>query len=451
MSELKISISGVRGIWNESLTFEVLFKYLNAFANFLLKRKAKKILVGRDGRITGGLILNLTNYVITSYGIDVYDGGIIPTPTVLFEVRRGRFDGGLIITASHNPEEWNALKFVSGKGYFFSESELNELLSYIDLKFEPVQYKKVGKQFNYGDICKFHIDSILKHIDSDVIRAKSFKVVLDPVNSAGGEITFELLNKLGCNVVMVNGEVNGFFGRKPEPTPENLTHLKKIVLKNRATIGFAQDPDADRLVIVDENGNVLSEEFTLALCVKHILSMQKGDVVINLSTSMMSEEIAKSYGCKCYRTKVGEANVVEGIVRYKAIIGGEGNGGVIYPQINLARDSLTGIAIILEMLALNGKKISEEVSSLPKFFMKKDKISVSKNWKEISERVYNYLCKDFSDISVIDGLWANFKGNKKGWIHIRPSNTEPVIRIIGESEDEALLESVFLKIRELCF
>ncbi len=450
MSDLKVSISGVRGIWGESLTHEVLFKYLNAFANFLLKRRAKKILIGRDGRITGGLILNLANYIFNSYGIDVYDCGISPTPTVLFSVKKIGFDGGLIITASHNPEEWNALKFVSNKGIFLTESELKELSSYLDNEFKPSNYKEVGKYILSKDISLKHISSILRHIDFESIRQRKFKVVLDPVNSAGSFITPRLLEDFGCKVITVNEEVTGFFNRKPEPTPENLKHLKNIVLNKKADIGFAQDPDADRLVVIDEKGNVLNEEFTLALCVKHLLSKNPGNVVINLSTSMMSEVIASQYNCKCYRTKVGEANVVEGIIKYKAVIGGEGNGGVIYPLINLARDSLVGISIILEMLAINNTTISYEAFRLPHFIMKKDKLSLSKNWKEIKELVYNYLSKNFININEEDGLRAELKDNNKGWIHIRPSNTEPILRIIGESDNEDLLEKIFCEIKALC-
>ncbi|MGC8771304.1 MAG: phosphoglucosamine mutase [Brevinematia bacterium] len=446
MEELKVSVSGVRGIWGKSLTFDVLLNYIKAFAIYLKKRDAKKILVARDGRITGDIIVNLTTAVINSYGIDVHYGGILPTPTLLLGVRES-FDGGIIITASHNPEEWNALKFVKKDGTFTLQEDIDQIISYLNFPFEQISYNKVGKFYLTDEVFNLHINKILNNIDVESIRKKGFKVVIDPVNSAGGKITTRLLERLNCDVKIINGEINGFFGRKPEPKPENLKETGEKVKFYNADIGFAQDPDADRLVIIDENGNVLSEELTLALAVKHILSRKKGNVVVNLSTSMMCDVIASNCGCKCYRTKVGEANVVEGIKKYNAVIGGEGNGGVIYPEINIARDSLTGIALILEMLALSNRKISEISMEVPVFVMKKE--TLSKNWELLYNKLDNFFTTNFIDINRDDGLWGRFE-DANGWIHLRPSNTEPIIRIIGEAENEKILTDYFNRIKEIC-
>ncbi len=446
MDELKVSISGIRGIWGKSLTIKVLTEYLNAFGIYLKKRNAKKILIVRDGRNTGDIIVNLSVAIMNALGIDVYYGGISPTPTLLLGVRELGFDGGIIITASHNPEEWNALKFVKSDGTFTLQSDIDEINSYLSCSFDVVDYKNVGKFYNTDSVNELHINKIIKNIDVDRVKKRRFRIVLDPVNSAGSIITRRLLELLNCEVDVINGEVNGFFSRKPEPKPENLKYIASRVKSIKADVGFAQDPDADRLVVVDERGEVLSEELTLAMVVKHILSKNKGNVVVNLSTSMMCDIIAESYGCKCYRTKVGEANVVDGILRYNAIIGGEGNGGVIYPTINLARDSLTGIALILEMLAVNDKKVSEIKRQIPELIIKKE--TLSKNWKIVYNKLEKYFKENFVEINTEDGLWGKFK-DKKGWIHLRPSNTEPIIRIIGESEDENILEVSFSSIRKI--
>ncbi|MCX7820627.1 MAG: phosphoglucosamine mutase [Brevinematales bacterium] len=446
MSELKVSVSGVRGIWGSSLKFDTLLNYIKSFAIYLKKRDSKKILVARDGRITGDIIVNLITAIFNSYGIDVYYGGILPTPTLLLGVRELGFDGGIIVTASHNPEEWNALKFVKNDGTFTLQSDIDEIISYLDLPLEQVQYNKVGKFVITDKVLDLHLDKIIKNIDLESIRKRNFKVILDPVNSAGCKITTKLLELLNCDVKIINGEVNGFFSRKPEPKPENLKSTGEQVKFYKADIGFAQDPDADRLVIIDENGEVLSEELTLAFAVKHILSKKRGNVVVNLSTSMMCDEIASEFGCLCYRTKVGEANVVEGIKKYNALIGGEGNGGVIYPEINMARDSLTGIALILEMLANTSKKISEITKEMPYFIMKKE--TLSKNWGLLYNKYEDFFDKNFIYLNKEDGLWGRLK-NCKGWIHLRPSNTEPIIRVIGEADNYEILSSYFEEIKKI--
>lgn len=447
--ELKVSISGIRGVWGRSLLPEVIFNYVKAYLIFLKKRNSKRVLIGRDGRITGKAISFLCSSLGISAGFDVCDCGIIPTPSLLLGVRVKKFDGGIIITASHNPEEWNALKFVKKGGFFLNNEEMEELKGYLNYPFPECDYKEVGSYDFTSEIEDLHIEAILKKVDVELIRSKKFKVVVDPVNSAGAEITKRLLEALGCDVTIINGEITGLFGRVAEPNPESLTELGRIVRERNADVGFAQDPDADRLVVVDENGNILSEEFTLPLCVNYILSEKKGDVVINLSTSMKSELIAKRYGVKCHRTAVGEANVVAGILSTKAVIGGEGNGGVIYPEMNLCRDSLSGIAIILESMAKSGRSVSSLSKELPETYMEKRKINTSA-WEEFRKRGIEYFNINKFNITEVDGIRGEYEtGEIKCWLHIRPSNTEPVIRIIGESTEKEFLKNHIDKICDI--
>jgi phosphomannomutase len=444
MSELKVSVSGIRGVWADSLTLETLRDYTQAFARYIRTHNGSKILMGRDARPTGKMIAAYCASILNAMGVTVIDTGIVPTPTVLFGVRKNNLAGGIIITASHNPVEWNALKFVKKGGVFTGEADLAEIKGYLGQPIREAAYNRIGECFMDDQISDAHIEAVLKHVDRDAIAAKNFVVVLDPVNSAGSLIGQWLLIKLGCKVKVVNGEMTGRFERGTEPTPQNLTHLEAIVREAGADIGFAQDPDADRLVLIDETGKVLSEELTLALAVEAVLSKKKGDVVINMSTSRVIEEIAKRHGCKTFRTKVGEANVVEGIEGHKAVIGGEGNGGVIYPAINIGRDSLVGIGLVLELMAKRGKKLSELVAELPKMEMIKEKFEVKGDFAKLLPAVR----AAFPDAGVndLDGLRFDFPDR---WVHVRASNTEPVVRIIGEGSDTAALKADFEKIGKI--
>ncbi len=448
---LKVSVSGIRGIWGESLTLEELLKYTRAFGQMLRKRaetKRPRVLIGRDGRKTGPMIVSYVSSILNSLGIDVIDTGLVPTPTVLFGVREWDLDGGVIVTASHNPIEWNALKFVVRGGTFTTEQDLAEILEMMNAPAFHASWNQTGTTTTTNDIAQAHIERILAHIDVAAIQQSRFTVVLDPVNSAGGPITTKLLTSLGCRVIGINTEVTGNFARIAEPTPANLSHLPDIIRREKADIGFAQDPDADRLVVIDEHGRILSEEWTLALAVRHILSQNPGPVVVNLSTSLLSEMFARTYNQPCYYTKVGEANVVEGMKKYQARIGGEGNGGVIYPTMNLGRDSLVGIALILESLALSGKTLSALVADFPRLYSIKEKFSKITEVSSLAKT----LAKHYPDatINTIDGVRMDLsRGNDRLWVHIRPSNTEPIMRLIGESTDELWLTSVVSEIHSL--
>jgi phosphomannomutase len=443
----KLNVSGYRGIWGKDLDEKIAFEFGLTFARTVKKRGGRKILIGRDARKTGSQIFKAIKSAAEKERLKIEYAGIIPTPSMLLLVKKLSLDGGIMITASHNPPEYNGLKFINKNGFFTTQEENEEIegnrknLTEEEKKFSQIEDKK--EIYDNSNFRKIHIDEILKNIDADLIRSKKFKVAHDPINSAGSIITKELLEELGCEVFQINEEQNGEFAHEPEPLAKNLGQLAEAVLKSKAEIGFAQDPDADRLVLVNEKGEILNEEYTLALTVKSVLSKSPTDVVVNISTSRISEDLANACGRKVFKTKVGEPNVVKKMMETGVLIGGEGNGGVIYSKINLARDSLVGIALILELMAKEDKKISEIADNLPKYFMKKDKIIFSGDLNFL----FNNLKRKFKDASVntLDGI--RFDWLDSSWIHIRPSNTEPIVRIIGEAKGENRINTIFNQVR----
>ena len=439
----KIGISGYRGVWGKDLNEEITFKYSLAFAKIIKKRGGNKVLIGRDARPTGSLMLKAVKSALKKENLQYEYAGIIPTPSVLLLVKKLSFDAGIMITASHNPKEYNGLKFIMKDGLFPIQQEIEEIENQKSGLGKECEYLvdtvEESEDFNNTKFRKIHIEEVLKNIDVDLIKSKKFKVALDPINSTGSVITKELLLELGCEAFVINEKQNGEFAHIPEPRPENLIEIGKAVLQSKSDIGFAQDPDADRLVVVDEKGKVLSEEYTLPIVIKSVLNKKKGAVVINLSTSNTSEDVALSFGSKVYRTKPNDSDVIQKIIETSAVIGGEGHGGVIYPKINLAEDSLVGVGLILELLAKENRKISEIAETLPKYISKKDKIPFSENLDSIYEKIK----EKFSDAKVneLDGL--RFDWSDRSWIHIRPSNTEPIIRIYGEAKTEDRIKSLF--------
>jgi len=448
---LKVSVSGIRGIWGESLTLDVLRAYTEAFGRWLLARaggRRVRVLLGRDGRKTGPLIAAYVSSLLNAMGIDVLDAGLIPTPSMLFGVREWDLDGGIIITASHNPIEWNALKFVVRGGTFTTESDLREILALMDQPLVSASWREIGRTEPTSALMQAHLERVLSIVDREAIRGKHYTVILDPVNSAGGPITTALLEALGCRVVGVNTEITGEFGRVAEPTPASLSHLPELIRLHRADVAFAQDPDADRLVIADEQGRILSEEWTLAIAVRHVLKRTPGPVVVNLSTSLINEIFASQAGQPCFYTRVGEANVVEGIRTHQAVIGGEGNGGVIYPRANLGRDSLVGIALTLEAMAVSGQSLSALVADFPTLYSVKEKLASTMDMGELSRR-FSDLFPD-GKISTLDGVRVDLaRGNHRLWVHVRSSNTEPITRLIGESTDRDWLRETISHIKTL--
>jgi phosphomannomutase len=386
--------------------------------------------------------------VLALCGCNVIDLGVVPTPTVEIMVRDLQAQGGVVISASHNPIEWNAFKLIDKNGMFLNQSQISTFFTMMERKDNHVLYKRWNK---IGTIEKnftadaTHIAKVCSQLTLHQIKRKKFKVALDSVNGAGSEITQALLKKMKARCIPVHCHLTGTFPRIAEPLPENLKDLSEAVKASNADIGFAQDPDADRLAIVDEHGNPIGEEYTLALVTEHLLSKKIGPVVVNLSTSKAVEDIATKYNAPFYRSRVGEINVVETMRKKKARIGGEGNGGVISPEINFGRDSLAGIGYILEMMAERGQSLSELVKELPQYSMKKGKVSFE---KAALKKIYASVKKEFKKdkISEIDGMRIDFNEHlqfKGGWVHLRPSNTEPVFRIIAEGIDQTQVKVIY--------
>ncbi len=449
----KLSVTGYRAIWGQDLNEQIAFEYVRAFAKFVKQNGGKKVLIGRDARQAGPMIFASAKSAFEKEGIEVTYAGILPTPTMLLLVKKLNFDGGVMITASHNPIEYNGVKFIVPGGRLTNAQETSQIQSLYDTltdeekilekNLEIIDDNKVDNR----EFRKIHIDEILKNIDVEIIKDKHFKVALDPINSGGSIITQEMLKELGCTVHTINGEMTGDFAHRPEPLPENLGQIAQATKESSSDIGFAQDPDADRLVVVNEKGEVVSEEATLVLAIKNVLSKEKGDIVINLSTSRMGQDLAESLGRKVYRTNIGEANVVQKLLETGAPIGGEGSSGAIYPKINTARDSLVGIALILELLARENNqkptKISEIVESLPHYFLKKENFKLETLGADTLSTIYTRLKHIFKDGTLNESDGLKFDFDDKSWIHIRPSNTEPIIRIFGEAKTEERLDALF--------
>lgn len=437
------SVSGIRGIVGETMTPELVTAVGRAFAAFV---KGGTVVVGRDSRRTGGAISLGLQSALMLAGCDVVDIGIVPTPTVQLVVEELGAKGGIVISASHNPIEWNAFKLVGPSGLFLNEKEIAKFFALLEADFRYPRWSGTGSLTRYDDSHMLHIKKVCDVIDVKAVKKRKFKVVLDSVNGAGAVITPRLLEELGCTVVPLNCDCTGTFPRGAEPVPENLTMLSEKVREVKADIGFAQDPDADRLAIVDETGRPIGEEYTIALVTEHLLSKQPGRVVINLSTTKAVEAIASRYGAKVKRTKVGEINVADEMRKRRARIGGEGNGGVISPEVHLGRDSLAGIGYVLEMLAARKATVSAAVASLPQYTMKKGKVPVA--GKPDTSALFDALRQEFKNetITDIDGLRIDFIRHEKfrdGWVHLRSSNTEPVFRIITEGRDSAHAAQIY--------
>lgn len=442
----QLTVSGYRGIWGDTLTEEIAKKYARAYLSFIVTETGKTnptIILARDGRESGPILLTTVKNELVTHGARVIDTGLTATPIALFLVKAEKTDGAVIITASHNPIEYNGLKFVSMSGAFTTKTEVEKIKLFFEQN--ALVPTNGGESIDGESLYKKHSAAILQNIDAELIRSKKFKVALDPINSVGSFATPELLSSLGAEVSVINGEPNGKFAHEPEPLPKNLGALAELVKEKKCDIGFAQDPDGDRLVICDENGVIPSEEVMLALCIKAIMQKTPGTVVVNLSTSNMSEDIVRALGGDVFRSPVGEANVVERMMTTDAIVGGEGGGGIIWPKVNMARDSFVGIALILELIAHEGKKISALITQLPKYFMRKEKLQFAGSLSDLYAAI---KIKLGGTENTEDGLRLDFPD--RSWIHIRPSNTEPIIRVIAEAKTEErlteLMQGVLIEI-----
>lgn len=450
MSTLMVSVSGIRGIVGNGLDPEVLTNYTTAYADFI---KGGKVVIGRDSRISGEMVKNIVIGTLLAKGIDVIDIGICPTPTVQYTVKNLNANGGIAISASHNPNEWNALKLLNSTGQFMDAEQNQEMLTYLNPEIKSYnRWDTLGKLTNFDEGLQLHKNDVLNLpiINKDEIRKRKFKVLVDCVNGAGVYIIPELLKDFGCEVIEMNCEKTGIFPRLPEPLPENLVDTMNAVKKNNVDIGIVVDPDVDRLVLLTENGEPFSEENTITLAVDFVLSKINGNVVVNLSTTRSVDDIARKYHSNVLRSPVGEANVVQKMKEVDAVIGGEGSGGVIYPALHYGRDALVGIAFTLQKLLEFGDTLSEYKKSLPEYFIAKKKIDLGKNNPDL---IIKEMIKKYKDerINTDDGLRIDFKNY---WVHFRKSNTEPIIRIIIEakelSEAEILSQKYFEEIKSLC-
>lgn len=444
MSKLMISVSGVRGIVGEGFTPEVAMNFAQAFGTYV---KSGKVVVGRDSRVTGDLLNHAVCAGLMSVGCDIIDICVCPTPTTQLAVENLHVDGGIMITASHNPIMWNGLKLMGPDGLFLDAEQGQRLLKISQDKNYPfAAWDKIGVAVPYAKAIEEHIEAILRlpYVQPEQIHERRFKVVLDCVCGAGANLLPTLLEGLGCTVISLNCEPTGLFPRNPEPLPENLTELCKVVQTENADIGLAVDPDSDRLAIVSERGEPLGEEKTLALAVKFILGKKTGPVVINASTSKTTEDVASQHGIHVIRTKVGEIHVAQKMREVGAVIGGEGNGGVILPDIHLGRDAPVGMALTLQHLAEFGGTISELSETLPKYVISKNKIELTDLDPAAAlnriQQAYSGETLDFTDgIKIV---------RPNSWIHIRPSNTEPIIRVIAEAPTKAESEQLCKEVME---
>lgn len=453
MSLIK-SISGIRGtIGGEAgmnLTPIDVVQFTSAFATFIKNANPEKsditLIIGRDARISGEIINKIVCSTLQSMGINVIDLGLSTTPTVEMAVIHQKADGGIILTASHNPGEWNALKLLNEKGEFISEKDailLLELVQNNDYKYAGI--KQLGSYSQYDQAIEDHIEEILKLdlVNVNAIRNANYSVILDCVNSTGGIALPKLLNKLGVSKVkLINGEPTGIFAHNPEPLPDHLHEISAEVNKGNYDVGFVVDPDVDRLAIVMENGDMFGEEYTLVSIADYILQHKKGNTVSNLSSTRALNDVSKKYGVDCYKSAVGEVNVVAKMKEVDAVIGGEGNGGVIFPELHYGRDSLVGIALFLSYMATSGKDVTEIRSLYPSYFIAKKKIeSADININDI----LNHVAEHYSQYPIdrTDGVKIDFE---ESWVHLRPSNTEPIIRIYAEAMLESSAENIANKI-----
>lgn len=428
------SVAGVRGVVGESLTPELVTRFATAFGTF---RNAGTIVVGRDTRVSGVMLKHLVFGGLMSAGCKIIDIDVAPTPTAALMVKELGADGGVVISGSHNPAEWNALKFFNEQGMYLNETQWHQLQDlFYQGTFRTVNWEGLQDVEPYTKAYEVHIRRVLKAVPPERIRKARLRVVLDSCNGAGSVITPLLLEKLGCEVVPMHCDPTGVFPHNPEPVFINLGDLCEAVPKTGADVGFAQDADADRLAIVDERGHFLGEEYTLALAARHVLRHRRGLVVTNLSTSRLVEDVAREMGARVVRTRVHEIHVAERMRTESAVIGGEGNGGVIDPRVHLTRDSLAAMALILEELAETGKTISELAAELPRYVMRKCKVPTTytaamNTLTDIKNRYQPEADAGRLRIDYTDGIRLDWEDS---WVHVRPSGTEPALRVICEAE-----------------
>ena len=443
MPPLIISISGIRGIIGENLGPQQATQFGLAFGTFLKRNHpdsntAPRVALGRDGRPSGPMLAAALASGLMAAGCDTVDLAVVTTPGIALMTRHLKCAGGVVITASHNPVEYNGIKFLRSDGIAFpADQALQIQQSYHQQDFDLQDSLAVGSAATETKSHALHIDSVLQICDRNLIASQRFKVVLDSINGAGCVVTANLLGALGCELIHLNERPTGIFGHTPEPTAANLAHLGPQITKHRAAVGFAQDPDADRLALIDENGNYIGEEYTLALAAKYIFSKKKGSAAANLSTSRMIDDLAAAAGCTVIRTPVGEAHVANAMVENNCVIGGEGNGGIIDLRVGPVRDSLVGIVLILQLLAETDRPLSRLVGEIPAYHMIKTKFPCP---HDQSAAVLEKVTQHYAQLSQKQQLTVDNRDGIRvdlpnAWVQIRASNTEPIIRIMAESTD----------------
>jgi len=449
------SISGIRGTIGgkagQSLSPIDIVKYTSSYVAWVKNKQpnAAKIIVGRDARISGAMVRNIVVSTIQSLGLDVIDLGLSTTPTVEMAVQFAAADGGIILTASHNPREWNALKLLNHKGEFISAEDGQWILNHAEnehVSFSSIDH--IGSLISDNNFMQEHIDAILNHplVDKEAIEKRNFKIVIDPINSTGATFVPALLKALGVTQIeLINETVNGEFAHNPEPLPEHLFELCSTVEKHKADIGIAVDPDVDRLCFVNNDGSLFGEEYTLVAVADYILSHKKGNTVSNLSSTRALRDITEKHGGAYFASAVGEVNVVNKMKAVDAVIGGEGNGGIIVPELHYGRDALIGIALFLSHLAKFGKSIKELRNTYPNYIISKNKIELSANvnLKDVLEKIKEKYKNQ--PINTEDGVKIEFD---KDWVHLRGSNTEPIIRIYAESSSETMADNIAKRIMQ---
>lgn len=437
---LMLSVSGARGIVGRSMTPAVAARLTRAFAQDLIDRSARRgtVVIGRDGRPSGADLEAVAAATLDAMGFQPVRLGVATTPTTAIMVAHLGAVGGIVITASHNPIEWNGIKFLTARGSAPGAIDAQRIIDrFRNFEGDDATPQAGASAARDESAARVHVERILAHIEPAPIAARRFKVVLDSVNASGGAAGRLLLERLGAHIVHLNGEPTGVFAHTPEPMRENLTDLAAQVAAHEADVGFAQDPDADRLAIIDERGRYIGEEYTFVLAAEQVLAQSGGgkSVAVNLSSSRMIDDVAASHGSRVFRTPVGEANVVEAMVRHGCALGGEGNGGVIWPEICFVRDSLSGMALVLSLLARRGTALSEIVSAMPSYAIEKSKCAIRPG---LAQRAIDALASRYREArqDTQDGLRLDWP-DRGSWLHVRASNTEPILRLIAEARDQA--------------
>lgn len=438
---LMISVSGVRGLVGTTLTPGLAVEFAQAFGTLL---RGGRVVLGRDSRPSGEMFEHAVAAGLCAAGCAVTRIGIAMTPTVARAILDGRYAGGVNITASHNPADWNGIKFLDEHGLAPDPQRAREI---DEIRRDPARLSSVTEfhpiQLDDG-AGRRHVDAVLRAVEVDLTPLRGLRVVLDSVNGAGALHTPAFLAALGCEVIHLNAAADGRFAHSPEPIAENLSQLCERVSSEHAAIGFAQDPDADRLAIVDETGRYIGEEYTLALCAQSVLSRRRGPVAANLSTSRMIDDIAARFGAPTQRTPVGEAHVARAMMASGAVVGGEGNGGVIDPRISYVRDSLSAMSLVLQLMAATGKSIRALVEELPRFEMVKQKMPCGPDQvRRAVEAIEGRFAGE--RITRGDGVRIDFP---EGWVHLRGSNTEPIVRVIAEARDREKAEILISRVRQ---